>query len=78
MSEEVDELTFLFGAQAGPDLDGLGQASICMALASLAALKVSYVEGMVRPVEEGDALRHNSFSSTMTTAMMTSSMLLYS
>jgi hypothetical protein len=24
-SEEVDELTFLFGAKAGPDLDGLGQ-----------------------------------------------------
>jgi hypothetical protein len=23
-SEEVDELTFLFGAQAGPNLDGIG------------------------------------------------------
>jgi hypothetical protein len=53
-------------------------ASICTALATSTALKVSDVEGMAGLVEEGHALRHNSFSSAVVTAVAASSMLLCS
>jgi hypothetical protein len=70
--EEVDELAFLFGAQASPDLNGLGQvsASIYMALVSSAALKVPDVEGMDGLAKEGGVLRQNSFISAAMVVMV--------
>jgi hypothetical protein len=46
-----------------------------MALAYLTVLKVLDVEGMAGLAKEGDALRHNSFSSVAATVAATSSML---
>jgi hypothetical protein len=80
--EEVDELAFLFGAQASPDLNGLGRvsASISMALVSSTSLKVPDVEGMDGLAKESGALRQNSFSSAAMAVMVAaaSSMLFYS
>jgi hypothetical protein len=53
-------------------------ALICMTLASSTALNEPGVEGMVRLVKEGGALRHNSFSSAAATRLADNSMLLYS
>jgi hypothetical protein len=48
-----------------------------MTLVSSVALKAPNVEGMVWMVEEGGAVRYNSFSSTTVTVAVTSSMLPY-
>jgi hypothetical protein len=50
-------------------------ALIYAALASLAALKVPYEEGMAGLVEEGSALRHISLSSVTATAVAANSLL---
>jgi hypothetical protein len=75
--KEVDEITFLFGAEVGPTWMVMARSSvsICMALASSVALKVPDVEGMAVLAKEGGALRHNSFSSAVVTTLVTSSML---
>jgi hypothetical protein len=67
MPEEVDELTFLYRAQASPDQDGLGQV-----------LNV-YLDGLgVLDSLEGvrcGASRHNSFSSMVESTVVTNPML---
>jgi hypothetical protein len=52
--------------------------SICMALASLAALKALDEEGMAGSVEAGSTQRHNSLSSAATILAVTNSMRFYS
>jgi hypothetical protein len=77
--EEVNELAFIFRAQADPIWTVLASSleSICTALASFTALKVLGKEGMAGLVKEGRAWRHNSLSSVMAIVAWASSMLFY-
>jgi hypothetical protein len=78
--EEVDELAFLFGPQAGPDWDSLGWVlRIDLdGLGVLGSLEGAGHGGMAWPDEEGGALRHNSFSLATVTVAVANSMLLCS
>jgi hypothetical protein len=75
--EEVDELAFIFRVQAGPDLNGFGSVlvSICMALASSAALNALDEGGMAWPRGTDGIQRLNSLNSATMTAATTNSML---
>jgi hypothetical protein len=52
--------------------------SICMTLASSAALKVLDEEGMTGPVKVGSTQQHDSLSSVVATAVVANSILFHS
>jgi hypothetical protein len=76
--EEVDKLAFLFGAQVGPKLDGLGRVHgvDLHGLGVLSGLEGARHGGHGWADLEGGALWQNSFSSLAVTAVVPSSMLL--
>jgi hypothetical protein len=78
--EEVNELAFLFGVQAGPDLHRFARFSALMgtALVSSCVLKTLDIDGIPGLSSAMGNQRLSSLSSAMVTATAASSMLLYS